>query len=283
MKNILVPVDFSPYSLSAAKSAAKIAAKTKGRIHLLHLIPEMPVTWSRQSDNERHAFPKLEKKYTDALSALEKFSKNTFFKDCQLFPQVQGGVVFEQIERYIKNHNIDLVVIGAHGSDDKELRFIGSTAQRVLRNVNCAVLSVKKDTYLKDLKKIVFVSDFEEHIAPALHAVKNLAYDFKADIDLVHINTPSHFEDDSIVEKRIKKYVSSKKGTTIQPFIENNQEREVGILYAANKHKADIIAMATHARAHKATYLMSTTETILFHSNLPVLSFVLNDPKLIIK
>lgn len=49
MKNILVPIDFSTYSISAAKTAAALAAKSEGRIHLLHLLPEVPVNWDNLS------------------------------------------------------------------------------------------------------------------------------------------------------------------------------------------------------------------------------------------
>lgn len=283
MKNILVPVDFSSYSLSAAKSAAKIALKTKARIHFLHLIPELPVSWSKNSAADKKQYPKLEQKFAEATAELEKFSKNVFFKKCDIDLHIQGGVAFEQIEQVIKNHAIDLVVIGAHGAKDKEHRFIGSTAQRVLRTALCPVLSVKKEAYLSELKKIVFVSDFSEGITSALNAVKNLAYDFGADIDLVYVNTPTHFEDDSEIEKRMKKYVNVKKGTKIQTYIENNHERETGILHSAQKHDANLIAMVTHSRAHKASYLMGVTETVLFHSKLPLLSMVIHNPKFIIK
>ena len=42
LKNILVPIDFSTYSINALKLAKEIARKAEGTIYLLHVI-EVPI------------------------------------------------------------------------------------------------------------------------------------------------------------------------------------------------------------------------------------------------
>ncbi|MFN7793043.1 MAG: universal stress protein, partial [Cyclobacteriaceae bacterium] len=59
MKNILVPIDFSPYSSSAAKAAVTIARKTGGNIHLLHLA-KIPVGWHKLAVSTQQKYPALE-------------------------------------------------------------------------------------------------------------------------------------------------------------------------------------------------------------------------------
>jgi len=51
-------------------------------------------------------------------------------------------------------------------------------------------------------------------------------------------------------------------------------EIEKGIINYAKKSKSGMIALVTNSRKRKAGYQLGVTETILFHTNVPVLSFV---------
>ena len=72
MKDILVPIDFSPYSLSAAKTAAAIALKCCSHVHLLH-IADIPLGWDKQSIAQQQKHPILEGRLVEAETKLEKF------------------------------------------------------------------------------------------------------------------------------------------------------------------------------------------------------------------
>lgn len=279
MKNILVPIDFSAYSLSAAKTAAALASKSEGRIHLLHLLPEVPVNWDNLSVAKQQDYPMLEGKMVEAKIKLERFSRQPFFKDSDVIFHVQGGVAFEQIVLFVKKYKMDLIVMGAHGDGESELKFIGSTAQRVIRAASVPVLSVKKNYNLGSIKKIMFASDFNPEVKPAMNTVKNLASTLGANLDLAYINTPGHFLDDNTMEARMQKFVVKEGRIKFNTVIQNSTAREEGILECAAKRKADMIAIVTHLRTHKPSYLISTAETVLLHSNVPVLSFVSDGAK----
>ena len=279
MKNILVPIDFSAYSISAAKTAASLAAKSEGRIHLLHLLPEAPVNWDNLSVAKQQDYPKLEGKMVEAKIKLERFSRQPFFKDCDVIFHVQGGVAFEQIALFAKKYKMDLIVMGAHGDGESELKFIGSTAQRVIRSASIPVLSVKKNYNPGSIKKIMFASDFNPEVKPAVNTVKNLASILGANMDLAYINTPGHFHDDNTMEARMQKFVVKGGQIKFSTVIQNNNNREEGILECVDKRKADMIAIVTHLRTHKPSYQIGTAETVLLHSNVPVLSFVSDGAK----
>lgn len=279
MKNILVPVDFSAYSISAAKTAAALAAKSEGRIHLLHLMSEVPVNWDSLSVAKQQDYPKLEGMMVEAKIKLERFSRQPFFKDIDVIFHVQGGVAFEQIVLFVKKHKMDLIVMGAHGDGESELKFIGSTAQRVIRAASIPVLSVKKNYNPGSIKKIMFASDFNPEIKPAMNVVKNLASILGANIDLAYINTPGYFIDDNTMEARMQKFVVKEGKVKFGTVIQNSTSREEGILECAAKRKADMIGIVTHLRTHKPSYQIGTAETVLLHSNVPVLSFVSDGAK----
>ena len=279
MKSILVPIDFSPYSLSAAKTAASLITKSEGRIHLLHLLPEVPVNWDSLPVAKQQDYPMLEGKLVEAKIKLERFSRQPFFKNCDVIFHVQGGVAFEQINLFAKKNKMDVIVMGAHGDGESEFRFVGSTAQRVVRAASIPVLSVKKNYNPGPIKKIMFASDFNPEVKPAMTSVKNLASVLGANIDLAYINTPGHFLDDNTVEARMQKFVVKQGRVKYHTVIQNSNAREEGILECAEKRKADVIAIVTHLRTHKPSYLISTAETVLLHSKVPVLSYVSDGAK----
>lgn len=278
MKNILVPIDFSAYSLSAAKAAVTIARKTGGNIHLLHLA-KIPVGWNKVAVSVQQKYPQLEYTLVDAKIKLEKFSKQAIFKDRNIFTYVNGGVPFEQIVLFAKKNKIDLIVMGVHGTGDTELKYIGSTAQKVIRMAHCPVLGVKKNYTFGSIKKILFASDFDEDISPMVNIIKNLASDLGANIDLAYVNTAGHFTDDATTEERMKQFTIVQKRVKFHHVIQTSAEKDAGILTCAKKRNAQIISMATHLRKQKAGYLVGVTESVLFHSRLPVLSFVIDESR----
>jgi nucleotide-binding universal stress UspA family protein len=282
MKNILVPIDFSPYSLSAAKMAAAIALKSGSNVHLLH-IADIPVGWDKKSVAQQQKYPLFEGRLVEAETKLDKFAKLPVFKNCNVGTNVQGGVAFEQINIFAKRNKMTLIVMGVHGAGDSESKFIGSTAQRVIRTAPCPVLSVQKNFNFGGLKKILFASDFDEDVSSAINTIKNLAYDFGANIDLAYINTSGHFVDDDTMQARMKNFVIVQKRVKFYAIIHNSKEKEEGILNCAKKRNASMIAIVTHLRTHKSSYLVGITESVIFRSKLPVLSFVIDESRYQIK
>jgi nucleotide-binding universal stress UspA family protein len=278
MKNILVPIDFSPYSLSAAKTAAAIALKSGSNIHLLH-IADILVGWDKQSIAQQQKYPILEARLIEVETKLDKFAQLPIFKNCNVGTIVQGGVPFEQINIFAKRNKITLIVMGVHGVGESEMKFIGSTAQRVIRTAPCPVLGVKKNYNFGNLKKILFASDFDENVSSPVNTIKNLAYDFGANIDFAYINTASHFVDDDTMQARMKKFTIVQKKVKFHTVIQNSNEKEEGILDCAKKRNASMIAMVTHLRREKLSYLVGVTESVLFRSKLPVLSFVMDESR----
>jgi nucleotide-binding universal stress UspA family protein len=273
MKSILVPVDFSPYSISASKMGAYLAKKTGGTLHLLH-VANIPVGWATQSLKERQQNPVLEKRFVDAQTKLKKFAKRPIFKSIPVTATIKGDVPFEQILCFAKAHHIHLIVMGTHSAGETTSLFIGSTAQRVLRMASCPVLSVKKNYTPKDIRKIIFASDFEGNITRSVNTAKNLAANLNASVDLLYVNTPTRVKDSEKPVTRMKAEVHVQKQITFNYVVYQDLEIEKGIINYAKKSKAGMIALVTNSRKRKAGYQLGVTETILSHTDVPVLSFV---------
>lgn len=143
---ILIPVDFSPCSRQAFSVALKLAKWFDAQLLFLHVI---------------------DTKALDALNVLglaspseEKTQKKRLRHQARLLargmlltPETQGirvsrhlaeGKPFSEITRLARTEKVDLVVMGSYGGQTGDVTriFFGSTAEQVVRTVNCPVLCV---------------------------------------------------------------------------------------------------------------------------------------------
>jgi nucleotide-binding universal stress UspA family protein len=275
MKNILIPTDFSAFSKSAMRTGAYIASKTDATVHLLNVF-QAPEDWNRLSVQQQQRFPEIEGRMVDSDMKLEKLSKEPLFTGLDVRTTVLGGSAYRMIIDYAEKHKIDLIVMGAHGMNELEGPFIGSTAQKVVRVAPCLVLSVKRNFKPASLKKIVFPSNFAEpDLAKSFKYIKNFAQDIGAKVDFVHINTPYNFHDTESTEKSMREFATPHRDLKPGFFIQNDFTTEAGIVNVSKKIKANMVALVTHNRKGRSNYLLGVTETVLLHSDIPVLSQVM--------
>jgi universal stress protein A len=75
-----------------------------------------------------------------AKDTMQQFGKKNKLVDVDL--EVELGTPKHEISRYVKEHKCDLVVLGSHGRHGISL-LLGSTANAVLHDMPCDVLTVK--------------------------------------------------------------------------------------------------------------------------------------------
>lgn len=273
MKNIIIPVDFSAHSQTAARTGAFLARKTYARLHLLHVVYG-PENWNQLSVENRQKNPDVETRIVESTVRLEDLARDAMFNGLNVVPHVKTGISHERIVSFAHAVNADLIIMGAHGAGESDPVFIGSTAQKVMRAAACPVLSVKTNFDPTTVKRILFPSDFEEHISDAMDFITELAIAMNIGIDLTFINTPTNFLDSDIIERRMLDVQPRKPGVVINRFVYNHHEKDQGIIEAAGKRNAGMVAMITHNRKNKPAYSFGITESVLFQANAAVLSVI---------
>ncbi len=136
-KSVVVPVDFSESSAPALRVALELV-DDPAKLHLVHaLVPlEMVspgVAFGELSDANR------EKHVREYAS--------TFFEKHglpSLNLHVEVGHPGEVIVKYAEKEQADLVVLPSHGYHGLKRIVLGSTAEYVIRHVNCAVLVLRR-------------------------------------------------------------------------------------------------------------------------------------------
>lgn len=133
-RRILAAHDFSDHSELALQIAGTFSKKYHAEMHLLHVLAEPfdrgaePV-WSGQfSGNLYHQTIKRLQTAAGESNSIKKAAA------------VRMGKPYLEILRYADENKIDLIALGAHGTDFTALSMFGSNVERILRQSSCAVL-----------------------------------------------------------------------------------------------------------------------------------------------
>ncbi len=143
IRRILFATDFSEGSSHALPYATDIARQYGAKLFLVHVIYDVAKSagWyvphvsidEIYHDMEKRAKAELEKSINEDLRDL---------KDVEYV--VLKGIPYEEIAKFAEDNKIDLVVLGTHGRRGIDRMLFGSTAEQVVRNAPCPVLSVRR-------------------------------------------------------------------------------------------------------------------------------------------
>jgi len=144
-KKILVPVDFSHFSKKALDIAVELADCCKSKIYLFHV--EEDIFHMKQLHKIHPPLEKVcDKLHKDFIQekkkSLEKF-KSYIPKHLFAKAEIKEGHAFVEIIKYSKTHCMDLIVMSNRGKSNIAHAFLGSTADKVSRKSECAVLLIK--------------------------------------------------------------------------------------------------------------------------------------------
>ena len=147
-KQILCAVDFSVWSLRAFELAQSLSRESGAALTALSVI-EWP--WH---EPPAPAFAELPPEQAAALAEYRRYVEQTAMRRlASLVEEPAAGIVAEprvghgkpaaEILQAATDLKADLIVIGVHGRSALDLRVFGSTANQVVRQAGCPVLTLK--------------------------------------------------------------------------------------------------------------------------------------------
>jgi len=272
MKKILVPTDFSPLASFATDAATQIAAKMGSEVILMHVV-EIPgasfsITEKEVNNNEFDLYTlKLIGKTRNDLRKVVNDNKKDGVK---MVSSLHVGNADQAIARMITDQEVDLVVMGSHGSSGWEETFVGSNAEKVVRRAISPVLIVKQKFDLNNTHDIVYATDFIEETNVVLR-VKATQEMLEAKLHLVKINTPSNFLSDHSRKQTMSEFADKHQLHNYSINVYNDKLEETGIIRFAEEIDADLIALGTHGRTGLQHLLSgSIAEGVANHAKRPV-------------
>ena len=143
LHRILVPTDFSKSSRNALTYGAAFAARFGAELHLLHVVQDLALFIPEAVMLAPPMVPPVEQFVSAARAALDRAVQELATPDVRVIPQVGEGTPFEEIVRFAREKDIDLIVMGTHGHTGLAHLFLGSVAEKVVRRAPCPVLTVR--------------------------------------------------------------------------------------------------------------------------------------------
>lgn len=174
---IIVPVDFTDYSLKIIEFAFKYASSVKADIMLLHSYIN-PALSKRVQLTDNLSFELTESQevdkrlYADAKESLDHIAKKIYedIQDAKLPPvkfstRVQEGVPEDVIIELSKNENPLCVIMSTRGASRKEEELIGSVTAEVLDSSRVPVMSIPETVDIKSpdsIRNIAYFANFDQ-------------------------------------------------------------------------------------------------------------------------
>jgi nucleotide-binding universal stress UspA family protein len=136
LRRVLIAHDFSSDSELALQYGCSLAEEYQAEIHLLHVLDsaghkEPELAWSTSSSGNAYAF---------VASKLQGAIPKEALLWCKVVNCVRCGKTYEEVLAYAKENEIDLICMGASGSDRSLGKLFGSNVDRVLRQAPCPTL-----------------------------------------------------------------------------------------------------------------------------------------------
>lgn len=282
LSKIMVMTDFSPVSDLALDYALAIARRYDARIYLTHIV---------SPDSYQLAEPGLaEITYQRMRQAAEQSITDILISGkLRGVPHevlVEDGRLWPTMERLIPEYEIDLVVTGTHGRKQLSKLVMGSVAEQIFRQAECAVLTVgpRTETHAPqevELKHILFATDYGPGAAHAAKYAFSLAQEHGAALTVLHVveEAAAYTREGEerlreINVQRMKKFMPKETENWCHVDFRVAFGAAVEeILNEAQETRADLILMGAKARTTFAGHVpLTVAYSVAAHAKCPVLT-----------
>lgn len=253
VKHIACPLDFSDASIKALEFAAMLARGYAAELHLVHVYerpyysvaaPSGSGALTYSIDNERDAEMRTTVSQEFARVATEERMKDLVFHK-RMLADLPAWKFYEQLD----SAQLDLIVMGTRGATGLlHGGLVGTNTERVIRKAPVPVVSVPKDYHPREIKKILFATDFSDDLSEAFGEVAAFADKFGAEIIVGFINTRENFSTTKFANGQYNELRNKYKEQNMSLVVHSFHTVEEGIWELCTLYGIDLITMLTHGR-----------------------------------
>jgi nucleotide-binding universal stress UspA family protein len=279
LKNILFATDFEVSASRALPFAVALAHRYGAKFYAAHVIPPGAYALARPECIDLT----LEELQAHAISALNQIIDPLRQHGQRCGTLLGCGDVIAVLVEFVRNHGVDLVVVGTSSRHGLGKVLLGSTAEEIIRVAPCPVLTVGAHvtaTASAGIRSIVCATDFSLSSLRAAEFAVFLAHEYQADLTLVHVVDEALTEspDPSIesTRQRLRDMIPSEPKLQYKPDV----VVEIGpvaerILAVANELIVDIIVMGVRGAgsfAETASHFGSIAHKVVALAPCPVMT-----------
>ncbi|MDP9049368.1 MAG: universal stress protein [Acidobacteriota bacterium] len=281
LKNILLATDFSSASDLAAAYAKALALNFRSSVEIVHAFDPSVVTTYVEAilgvpvkDRRRVV--------NDSLASLKMDFTVSGIEATTALPE--GHKPHLAVLKLARDHETDLIVAGTHSRWGLERLVIGSTAEDLIRNAACPVLTVgphakKPADGPLVFRTIIYATDFSVEAAKAAVYALSFAQDSGAHLYFCHVAPAGSTTDENVsLDARFKADLkrmipeSSYEWCTPEPAVIHGAAAE-GILELAERVDADLIVLGARNASFWLTHIEhGLTPDLLAEASCPVMT-----------
>lgn len=144
IETILVPIDFSDFSLKSLRYAKQLADTFNARLQLLHVVePVMRPGFYLDNYPTTNVSDFIADAHRASQKHLEALLARTKGPEVNVDLHVTEGHAAQEILDFATDRGVDLIVIATHGLTGIEHLLVGSVTEKVVRQAPCPVLTLK--------------------------------------------------------------------------------------------------------------------------------------------
>jgi nucleotide-binding universal stress UspA family protein len=281
VKNILLASDFSSASDAAASYAKGLALNFRSNVEIAHVFDPSVVTTYMEAVL---GLPVKERQHisNESLRRLEREFVAAGIEARTSLPE--GHRPYVALLKLAREHDTDLIVAGTHSKWGLERLLVGSTAEELIRNSPCPVLTVGPHARQPAegplvFHTIVYATDFSGEAAKAAVFALSFAQDSGARIYFCYVadskTTPEQRKAlDAPFKAALAKMIpeSTYEWCSPETAVEHGDAAE-GILKLANRVNADLIVLGARNASFWLTHIEhGLTPDLLAEATCPVMT-----------
>lgn len=282
VQNILFATDFSPFSDAALPFALSIAHQYGAKLYAAHVV-----------SSDAYLFVSPE----SWAASVEQYEEQQKLEVARLEERLRGvahqvltpvGEVWDVLFRLIRDHGIDLLVLGTHGRTGLKKLLMGSVAEKLFRQASCPVLTVGPHVVLPEksvaeFNHVLFATDFSDESLAGLPYAISLAQEHQAHLSLLHVleepgaGTVDLEANAGFLRQRLQELIPRDAELWCHPeyFVEFGPPQERILEFAAERD-VDLIVVGIrppHGSLGGSTHLgHRTAQHLVAHADCPVLT-----------
>ncbi len=280
MKNIskiLVPTDFSKFAHETFQFAMMISSKTGAQIDIVHFctslsdINHIPESIDVLVSERKVQMEEFLSKYIPVEPGKIIFEGNVIKVDHHVIIGFPG----DEIPKYVRNNQVDLVVMGKRGEHDRLDRWFGTVTSTIIDSNCCPVILIPNHSNIHLVKKMLVCVDPINFGKKEIETVHTLQKTFESNLQFLHIGKET--DDREQFESKIH-WLIHVEGIPEMSYTVKEMEGETvdeEINDYAEHTDCDLLVMVHHKKSlWKSLFDTSNTNRLLHITKKPI--FVIN-------
>ncbi len=276
MKKILYPTDFSETAENAFIFALQVADHLGASITTLHAFNKPDVSQVNLPGMLSEVYESIDldafESYEDEVPILRDIASDNGYYHVPMVHVLEEGAPVSAILRTANRDKADLIVMGATGAGAMEAFFFGTVSGKVLEKAHCPVIVVPDSAEFDGLiNHIGIATNFSEHDAELVEAVREFQKHMGGQLHVIHINTSN---DDDVKERMDAFFEPWKNDKSISYECIDHKDVNEGLEQAMDDLNIDLLAILSHRRTwFDELFEVNRAKELSYSSSIPLLVY----------